>query len=71
MFNFLPFMRRHLKMLHMIVIIFIFVECLASISWAVEFIDVLYLNIQIIIGFSLLGLIYDRSKPYLNMYLWI
>jgi hypothetical protein len=36
----LPFLQDHIQNLHVFLIIGILVECLASISWPVEFIDV-------------------------------
>lgn len=63
-------MRHHVLVLHYVLIALIFVECLASISWAVEFIDVILFLFQLIIAFGLLGALYDRSKPNINMLLW-
>lgn len=70
LFSFLPFLKKHLKVLHFVLIGLIFVECLASISWAVQFIDVICLLLQLIIAFGLLGVLYDQTQLNVSMYLW-
>lgn len=39
----MPFLRNHVRNLYYVLIAFIIIECLASISWGMEFIDVQFL----------------------------
>lgn len=48
-------------------IFLIFIECLASISWSMEFIDVTHRLMQIALAFGAIAMLYDQGELDLGM----